>query len=187
MQRECDKSTAVAEEAMNAAALELATVTEQLDKELIARETLESNVRDLELKLLTEQQKSKLSSEWMMNRKQWQRETNSRIAAIQQECNTVFTQNLVRTESPRSVVDGSSCDADTTGVAGMQLLDDSCLSRIEQGAGGVSISEMPFPVHRTPWKKQEGNAPKKTSYNSPLDVSQALDETEALVRSLVGK
>jgi hypothetical protein len=188
MQRECGESTAVAEEAMKAAAAELAVVTEQLDKESLARETLESNVRDLELKLVTEQQKNKLSSEWMMNRKQWQRETNQLIVAIQQECNTVFTQNLVRTDSPRSVVDASSCDAGITGksVADMQLLDDSCLSRIEQGAGGTSISEMPFPVHRTPWKKQKGDPP-KTSYNSPLDVSQALDETEALVRSLVGK
>lgn len=70
MQRECDKSTAVAEEAMKAAAAELAAVTEQLDKESSAREALESSVRDLELKLVTEQQKSKLSSEWMMNRKQ---------------------------------------------------------------------------------------------------------------------
>lgn len=190
MQRECDKSTAVAEEAMKAAAAELAAVTEQLDKESSAREALESSVRDLELKLVTEQQKSKLSSEWMMNRKQWQRETNNLIVAIQQECNTVFSQNLVRTNSPRSVADASTCDVDMTeksvGGTSMQLLDDSCLSRIEQGACGTSMSDMPFPVHRTPWKKQAGNAP-KTSYNSPLDVSQALDETEALVRSLVGK
>lgn len=181
MQRECDKNTAVAEEAMKAAASELAAVTEQLDKESVAREALESNVRDLEHKLVTEQQKNKLSSEWMMNRKQWQRETNNLIEAIQQECNTVFTQNLMRTESPRSVAMVDVGDDDTTGKSG--LLDDSCLSRIEQGVG-TSITEMPFPVHRTPWK-QRGDL--KTSYNSPLDVSQALDETEALVRSLVGK
>jgi hypothetical protein len=182
MQHECDKNTAVAEEAMKAAASELSAVTEQLDKESATRESLESNVRDLEHKLLTEKQKSKLSAEWMMNRKQWQRETNNLIVTIQQECNTVFAQNLDRRESPRSVtMVEDACDEDTTGKSG--TLDDSCLSRIEQGVG-TSISEMAFPVHRTPWKLVDEP---RTSYNSPLDVSQALDETEALVRSLVAK
>jgi hypothetical protein len=185
MQRECDKSTGVAEEAMEAAASELAAVTEQLDKESLAREVLESSVCDLKLKLVAEQQKNKLSSELMMNWKQWQRETNNLIVTIQQECNSVFTKKLVRTDGHRSVVDASTSGADTTdkSVVGTQLLDDSCLSHIEQG--GTCLSDVLFPVHRTPWKKQSGNPP-KTSYSSPLNVSQALDETEAMVRSLVG-
>jgi hypothetical protein len=166
-QRECDKNTAVAEEAMQAAASEVSAVTEQLDKEAAARESLEGTVRELERKLVIERQKSKMSSEWMTNRKQWQAETNNLIASIQQECNTVFAQNIVRTESPRSVAVSGADESSS-------MLDDVDLSKIE-GTADV------YPVHKTPWKRET-----RTSYKSPLDVSQALDETEALVRSLVG-
>ena len=172
MQRECDQNTAIAEEAMHTAAAEVSTMTKQLDKETTARETLENNIRELEHKLVTEKQKSKLSTEFMMNRKQWRRETNNLIASIQQECNTVFAQNIVRTEGPRSVTTVRMTEEEVKDIKS-GLLDDSCLSRIEQGAG-ISMSDVAFPVHRTPWKR-DGNP--KTSYNSPLDVSQALDET----------
>lgn len=199
MQREFDKNTAVAEEAMQAAASEVATVTEQLKMETTARESLQNAIHELEHKLVTEQQKNKLSSELMMNRKQWQRDTNNLIETIQQECNTVFTQNLVRnrTESPRSVTIISNNNDNEGDNGNMRLddndeklstgqLDESYLSRIEHGAG-ASVTDVAFPVHRTPWKSDRFTQKERTSYNSPLDVSQALDETEALVRSLVAK
>ena len=62
--------------------------------------------------------------------------------------------------------------------------EESDLSRIEHGA---SLTKVAFTVHRTPWKSDRFIAKRTTSYQSPLDVSQALDETEALVRSLVAK
>lgn len=200
MQREFDKNTAVAEEAMQAAASEVAAVTEQLKMETTARESLQGTIHDLEHKLVTEQQKNKLSSEFMVNRKQWQRDTNNLIETIQQECNTVFTQNLIRnrTESPRSVaiIDSNNSDIeddkgnirldDNDEKSSTVQLDESYLSRIEHGAG-ASVTDVAFPVHRTPWKSERFTQKPTTSYNSPLDVSQALDETEALVRSLVAK
>lgn len=197
MQREFDKNTAVAEEAMQAAASEVAAVTEQLKMETTARESLQGTIHELEHKLVTEQQKNKLSSEFMMNRKQWQRDTNNLIETIQQECNTVFTQNLIRnrTESPRSVTiinnnnDGGNGNMrleDHDEKSSTVQLDESYLSRIEHGAG-ASVTDVAFPVHRTPWKSDRFTQKATTSYNSPLDVSQALDETEALVRSLVAK
>lgn len=174
MQRECDKNTAVAEEAMQAAASEVSAVTLQLDKETAVRETLEGAVRDLERKLVIEKQKSKLSSEWMVNRQDWQQETNNLISSIQQECNTVFAQNmLLQASSPRSV---PAAPDDSSPLS----LNDSDVSKIDGAA--VNKSEgMAFPVHRTPWKRVAS----RTSYQSPLDVSHALDETEALVRSLL--
>jgi hypothetical protein len=217
MQKECDKSTAIAEEALQAAASEVSAINDQLEQEALTRETLQTAIRKLEHKLVTEQQKNKLSSsEWMMNRKQWQRDTNNLIVSIQQECNTVFTQNLIRNrnESPRSVTiindncNVSNDDENTTiqddksdsgtgtndkSNSVMPLDDDSYISRIEHGV------DVAFPIHRTPWKRNKHNSSntnngtqlpvitKTTSYNSPLDVSQALDETEAMVRSLVAK
>jgi hydroxypyruvate isomerase len=47
MQRECETNRAVAEAAMQAAVSEVLAVTEQLDKETAARESLEGVVRDL--------------------------------------------------------------------------------------------------------------------------------------------
>ena len=184
---------------MQAAASEVAAITEQLQMETTARESLQGVIHELELKLVTEQQKNKLSSEFVMNRQQWQRDTNNLIETIQQECNTVFTQNLVRrTESPRSVT--IIHQSEKTGDQRTMRLDDdnqddksssehleeeeSDLSRIEHGA---SLTKVAFPVHRTPWKSDRFIAKRTTSYQSPLDVSQALDETEALVRSLVAK
>jgi hypothetical protein len=197
MQREFDKNTAVAEEAMQAAASEVAVVTEQLKMETTARESLQGTIHELEHKLVTEQQKNKLSSEFMMNRKQWQRDTNNLIETIQQECNTVFTQNLIRnrTESPRCVTIINNENEGDKGSLGLEdndeksstvQLDESYLSRLEHGAG-ASVNDVAFPVHRTPWKSDRFTVKATTSYNSPLDVSQALDETEALVRSLVAK
>jgi hypothetical protein len=198
MQREFDKNTAVAEEAMQAAASEVAAVTEQLKIETTARESLQGTIHELEHKLVTEQQKNKLSSELMMNRKQWQRDTNNLIETIQQECNTVFTQNLIRnrTGSPRSVtiINNNDNEDDKRNTrhddhdekSSMVQLDESYLSRIEHGAG-ASVTDVAFPVHRTPWKSDRVTQKATTSYNSPLNVSQALDETEALVRSLVAK
>ena len=186
---------------MQAAASEVAAITEQLQMETTARESLQGVIHELELKLVTEQQKNKLSSEFVMNRQQWQRDTNNLIETIQQECNTVFTQNLVRrTESPRSVtIIHHNHQSDNTGDQRTMRLDDeqddksssghleeeeSDLSRIEHGA---SLTKVAFPVHRTPWKSDRFITKRTTSYQSPLDVSQALDETEALVRSLVAK
>jgi len=190
-QRECDKNTAVAEEAMEAAASEVAAVTEQLDKETAARETLEGTVRELERKLVIESQKSKLSVEWMKSRKQWQKETNSLLASIQEECNAVFSQNMVATTSasPRTVaaVDekesslaaaSSSLQQSSSAVNSSSVLDTSTLSNIEN-----ADPMAPLP---TPWNKSKQIGAKTTSYNSPLDVTQAVDETEALVRSLLG-
>ena len=198
MQREFDKNTAVAEEAMQAAASEVAAITEQLKMETTARESLQGTIRELEHKVVTEQQKNKLSSEFMINRKQWQRDTNNLIETIQQECNTVFTQTLIRnrTESPRSVTIISNDNAgdkrnmrldDADDKSSIVQLDESYLSRIEHGAG-ASVTDVAFPVHRTPWKSNKfTQKASTTSYNSPLDVSQALDETEALVQSLIAK
>jgi hypothetical protein len=202
MQRECDKSTAIAEEALQAAASEVSAINDQLDKEVTARETLQNTIRELEHKLVSEKQKNTLSAELIFNRKQWQRDTNNLIVSIQQECNTVFTQSLTRdrTESPRSVTtvnDNTDINNDVKNRIDKnydksntvtQLNDDSCLSRIEHGAGATMI-DVAFPIHRTPWKRDGTSTiiAKSTSYNSPLDVSQALDETEALVRSLVTK
>ena len=198
MQREFDKNTAVAEEAMQAAASEVAAITEQLKMETTARESLQGTIHELEHKVVTEQQKNKLSSEFMINRKQWQRDTNNLIETIQQECNTVFTQTLIRnrTESPRSVTIISNDNAgdkrnmrldDADDKSSTVQLDESYLSRIEHGAG-ASVTDVAFPVHRTPWKSNKfTQKAATTSYNSPLDVSQALDETEALVQSLIAK
>lgn len=186
---------------MQAAASEVAAITEQLQMETTARESLQGVIHELELKLVTEQQKNKLSSEFVMNRQKWQRDTNNLIETIQQECNTVFTQNLVRrTESPRSVaiIHHNHPNDNIGDQRKLRLEDDkqneksstehfeeeSDLSRIEHGA---SLTNVAFPVHRTPWKSDRFITKRTTSYQSPLDVSQALDETEALVRSLVAK
>lgn len=198
VQRECDKSTAVAEEAMEAAASEVATVTEQLDKETAARESLEGTVRDLERKLVIESQKSKLSVEWMKSRKQWQKETNNLLASIQEECNAVFAQNMVAVPAtPRraSAEPGSSTkqpneeqqqhspsSLSSLGASNnnaSSVLDTSTISNIEN-----ADPTAPVP---TPWNdRKRGATVFRTSYNSPLDVTQAVDETEALVRSLLG-
>ena len=184
MQRECETNTAVAEEAMQAAASEVSAVTEQLDKETAARESLQGSVRDLELQLVKERQTMKLSStEWMTNRAKWQRETNTLIASIQQDCNTVFAQNMhhVRTASPRSVLAGDATNDSTSTEIPHDTSND--LSKIES-VGGSPAEMTLLAFHQTPWKRVQLRA--ATSYKSPLDVSHALDETEALVRSLVG-
>jgi hypothetical protein len=114
----------------------------------------------LERNLVMERQKNQLSSsEWMTHRKKWQAETNQLSASIQQECNTVFAQNMVgeRTQSPNSVA----------------AADESSI--LDPGDWSKSSPATFSPI--TPWKR--------TSYKSPLDVSQALDETEAMVRSLL--
>lgn len=156
---------------MQAAAGEVATVTEQLDKEAATREALEGTVRDLERKLVIEGEKSRLASDYMTSRKKWQDETNNLLASIQEECNTIFDQNMVATESPRTVV----AVADESSI-----LDD--LSNIMENIN-PKTSTKPTPKKSTTWKE----AVSFTPFTSSLEVDKALDETEALVRNLIGK
>lgn len=166
IQRECDKSTAVIEEAMRSAEKEAAEVTEQFNKEAQARESLEGTVRELERKLAMESQKGRLASQHMKTQKQWQEETNNLIASIQHECNEIFQQNLVSTtsDSPRTVM----------------VADDSSILEELSTFGATKSAGIMKPS--TTFKEAMAFTPYKPS----LEVDKALEETEALVRSLMG-
>jgi hypothetical protein len=181
-QREGSKNMAVAQEAMEAAAAEVATVNGQLDKESAARENLEGQIRELERKLIIEAQKSKLSSQWMTSRKQWQEETNTLLSSIQEECNTIFTQNMVRASTGHGGSSPRSVAIDDTTQSVIHLEDESkdyggCEERF-----GATSSNSFFPISQ----RHHLASGDPILYANKLDVSHAVDETEALVRSIMG-
>jgi hypothetical protein len=157
IQRESDANATAVEEAMKQSSEEVSEMAKQLDKELAAKEALEGSLRDLERKLVIEREKSKLSSKWKTSKKQWQKDTNKILRVMQQECNAVFAHNLHT-------------------VASSPLRADDCSSFASSTASRSTVKNTPQPQ----WIKPT------TSYTSPLDLSLALDDTEAYVRSVVG-
>jgi hypothetical protein len=151
---------------MRSAEKEAAEVTEQLNQESKARENLESAVRELERKLAVESQKGRLASQHMKTQKQWQEETNNLIASIQDECNEIFQQNMVspNSESPRTVM----------------VADDSSILEELSTFGTAKAASIMKPS--TTFKE----AMTFTPYKPSLEVDKALEETEALVMSLMG-
>lgn len=139
---------------MKESAENVSKISKQLDKELIAKEALESSLREVERKLVIEREKSKLSSKWKVSKKKWQKDTDKILRVMQKECNAVFSHNL-------QAVANSSRSADDSSFA-----------------SSVASTVKNTPYHR--WEKPT------TSFASPLDLSQALDDTESFVRSIVG-
>jgi hypothetical protein len=80
---------------------------ELLEKERESRKALEDIVRDLERKLVQQQNhaQQKTSTELKAIRKNWQSKTRTLVAKIKHECDLVFDQELGRatTMSPSSV------------------------------------------------------------------------------------
>ena len=102
----------------------------------------------------------------MADRKSWDREQKNIIASLQQGCNAVFEETLASHKTPSP-----------TSVAAAEM-DDSLFSST---GGGLDDSTV---VPKTPWKDAWTEKP-TTSYASPLDMSHAIDETEAIVRNML--
>lgn len=158
------------DQAIEAAALEVTTANQQVEQQVAVRKKLEESIRELERNLNVE-------AEAKTARQDWEKETNQLLDSIQKDCNLVFDRNKAHTvpssntksTSPRTVFADFAEDEIRVVESGLQFQSPWPTSKmIHTGLSSVRTEALVSPL----------------SHNiSELD--RALDETEAIVRSLV--
>lgn len=157
MKQELESTQRRSDEALKAVRAQLSATTDELGREVAAREQLEMILGDLEQEL--EQEKSNTLSERdvALLRQEWEEEMRSLLDSIQKDCNQVFDRSSSKSSrsSPRSVLFDGAEHGESK-------------SRCDGRAGTF--------------------APRASMYESSnwSDIDRALDETEAMVRSLIG-
>jgi len=172
---------------VQAAVSEVATAQQQLDREIATRKELEATIERLSQHLKAEERRS---YEYDMNRREWEEQTKSLLSRIREECNTVFEKRPV--VSPRM---------NTTTAAGVATMaaptpksiftsetdrDSPILLGLGDNGTTSSTTQRFSPTLTSPtWTCTTGQY--ESGPNSPLseDFEKILDETEALIDSLV--
>jgi hypothetical protein len=176
LKSEYDEAAAKIEGALQEALSEISSCMTQIDEQSALRERFERRTRELERHLAAEKQRNKLA-EIKANQKQWRLETNHLIASIQEECNSVFLRKIQESPidtSPRTVVvldDDVDCDEYESAA----YTDPGVLSDIK-------------PLFRPIAKRTLSVKHTNSDYflQSPTQVNKTLEETEAIVMSLLG-
>jgi phenylalanyl-tRNA synthetase alpha subunit len=120
--------------------------------------SLEAKVDELESQLSSERKKNERG----LDRKKWKNETNSLLSSIQQECNSIFRNKMMPVQSspsPRTVVDEDDDNEVDLSVVALDQTQDHVLRTMVDWSPVTSAAA--------------------------VDVDQTLDETEAIVRSLM--
>jgi len=104
-----ESTEAVANEAVQAAASEIAAAQERLGREASARKELERTVEDLGRRLRIERQQHKISEEdLMLIRRDWEYQTMSVLSKIREDCNAAFEKTAPPTPAvPASIARSS--------------------------------------------------------------------------------
>jgi TolA-binding protein len=147
---------------------------QQVQEKVAERERLEHRIRHLERRIEAEQQSQSVKE--VSARIEWQQETGQLLQHIQKECNSVFDRNgkavrVSKSNSPRTV------------------FTDFAFEKENDSYGTVSpwsMSEPSLPA-RAPSTCTVATATSATTSSGDMDseLDRALDETEAIVRSLL--
>jgi hypothetical protein len=150
---------------IEAATSEVTAANQQVQHQVAVRKRLEESMRELE---------RKVEAEWQNQTGTWEEQTKNLLDSIQKECNLAFDRNKTvsttastNTSSPRTVLD--------------EFSDDEKRFERDQFQGSWS-NAMLHPSPSTARSTEVGSSP--LSYNMS-ELDRALDETEAIVRSLV--
>ena len=163
MQKEYDKSAAVAEEVLQAAVAEASSSAEQLQREVSTRKNLEETVRQLELERQTSLEKRDQAEK--MQQPEWDTKVKELLDGIQEECNAMFDRH--KASRSRNVSSIMRCRARSVTV-----------EPIIQSKISFDLDELQIPP---------GAELNQSQVSTPSQIDRALEETEALVLSLVGK
>lgn len=179
LKSEYDDAMIKVEGALQVALAEIKSCMKQLDEQSTVRCGLERKNRELERQLAVERQRNKQAEESKSNRKQWQEETSKIISSLQEECNSVFLRKIrdpSNKHSPRTVVvlDGEGDDF-------QREIDDST----PPGVVANNLSQF-IPTQDRDRKYSSHSSDSQYLLQSPTQVNKTLDETEALVQSLLG-
>ena len=174
----------------------MSSATKELEEQVAARERLEQAIRELEQQRSMEKQGMSQRAEIEIKslRKEWENEMSSLIANIQKECNSVFERSTRKTASPSPASVFKSIQKDCNSV-----FERSNRTIASPSPTSVCIHDEkkwdlydPIETQRSPLTiLTSGGSPPLSvpaSMQSPIisDIDRALDETEAIVRSLVG-
>jgi Zn-dependent metalloprotease len=158
---------------IEATASEVTAANQQVQHQVALRKRLEESIRELERSVEAERQNQTGN---------WEVQTNHLLDSIQKECNLAFDRNKTassKSSSPRTVLAEFADDE-------KRFERDQFQSAWSTGTmlyPSASTTSMLHPSASTGMSTEVGASP--VSYNMS-ELDRALDETEAIVRSLVG-
>jgi tetrahydromethanopterin S-methyltransferase subunit B len=168
---EAQKEQIAANQVIEAAASEVTVANQQVQHQVAERQRLEESIRELERNVEAEQQNQTGN---------WEEQTNHLLDSIRKECNLAFDRNkpaITKSSSPRTVL------AEFAPVNEKRVERDQFRSAWSTSMLHPSLSAgMLHPSSSTGMSTEVGASP--LSYNMS-EIDRALDETEAIVRSLV--
>lgn len=159
---------------MEAAMSEVSLTQQELERESMKRQELEQTVQALNRQLEDEK---RMRSEFDMTtlRRDWEKETEILLSSIRNECNAAFQK---RHSAPSQMADRYTPAPRKMSPRSVAFSDDLTMDQDIQNLGVTQYFERPQQTAEN-WTLGMRGVP----LNSELD--RALDETEALVRSLV--
>lgn len=168
MKEEFKESTIRAQENMKAAAVEASSTSDLLRIEVSNRKQLEEMVRQLERRVALEEKRA-----FSLESKQheWESRTRELLEGIQRECNALFDRTKTNTFDSN---DTSTIMRKNSNTATMPL---SSADRVPLG-----LSKISFDFEEV----QPTVALNSSMISHSSQIDRALEETEALVLSLVG-
>lgn len=172
---------AVADVAVEAATSELTLTREELEREHSKRRQLEETAAALKVQVETHRRRERELS------LQKEDETRLLLASIREECNLAFDRRGVRLPSTLSGATAASSSA-TLASSGSKSSSPRSVA-FSDDASPSAVTMMQTPRTRVNSIGTPRATPSPAAWSLPLariDLDRALDETEALVRSLVG-
>ena len=164
-----------AAENVKAAAVEASSTSNLLRLEVSSRKHLEETVRELERRVALEEKRAySLESK----QQEWETRTRELLEGIQRECNALFDRTKKTTACEEEQNDASTIMRKHSNTTTMPL---SSTDRVPLGHSKISFDLEEIQPAATPAVALNSSM---ISHSSQID--RALEETEALVLSLVG-
>jgi HPt (histidine-containing phosphotransfer) domain-containing protein len=165
---EAQREQFASNQVIEATASEVTAANHQVQHQVALRKRLEESIRELERNVEAERQN---------HTGNWEEQTNHLLDSIQKECNLAFDRNKAASTNSST----KSSTSPRTVLA--EFADEE--KRVErdqfQSSWSTSTTTMLYPSTSTGMSTEVGASPQ--SYNMS-ELDRALDETEAIVRSL---
>jgi hypothetical protein len=157
----------------------------QLDIQTDARENLERRTLDLERQLALEREKSRAVEDLKRSKRQWQEKTGKLVVSLQKECNAIFDRQI---KDPIELLSPGPAHLEKENINVLKTIKGDSSSFANASIDGRLRSAQ---RSRSSAKSKQANAmsfqPEHDLFlQSPMQLNKTLDETEALVQSLLG-